>query len=374
MIPTDSPTSTQEPSPGRALRRLFLTLFLRGRSARGLQRKGAPTSVGGKLAWTLFFYAAFGLVALLFAGQPIFSLAIYLHAMTFIFLGMFVTSSSGEILFNKDEADILLHRPIAPRTLLWAKVWMLVEVSLWLAVAFNLAGFFVGLGASDGDWRFPFVHALSIVMEAVFCTGCVVLMYQLCLRMFGRERLEGFITTAQVIVSIAAVLSGQVLPRLMMNVNVLGRLREPSPWIRVLPPAWFAGIDDALAGSMSGSSWLLAALAVSATAGISWLAFNKLAQDYETGLQKLGECASAAAPKRASRRWLDTLVGMPPLSWWLRDPVTRASFLLVMAYLVRDRDVKLRLYPALAPLVLMPFIFMLQDLGMPVPHSPPVST
>jgi hypothetical protein len=49
------------------------------------------------------------------------------------------------------------------------------------------------------------------------------------------------------------------------------------------------------------------------------------------------------------------------MRWWLREPVTRASFLLVAHYLVRDRDVKLRIYPGLAPMLVMPLIFLLQD-------------
>ncbi len=363
--PETAPTSPEESQrlPRRALRNLFLTLFLRGRSSRGLQKQKAPKSIGTKLALTLVFYVFFGLFALIFIRQPVFSLAVYLHAMTFIFLGMFVASSSGEVLFNKEEADILLHRPIEPKTLLWAKIRVLVEVSLWLAFAFNLVGFFVGLGASNGDWRFPVVHVFSLTLEAVFCTGCVVLIYQLCLRWFGRERLDGFMTMAQVAVSIAMVLSGQILPRLMFRLNSIGVLKESSGWIGLLPPAWFAGIDDALAGSMAASSWRLALAAVLATGLVLWLAFGKLAHDYETGLQRLGEGAARRANKRASRRWIDILVGLPPLKWWLRDPVTRASFLLTAAYLARDRDVKLRVYPAMAPLLILPIVFMMQGRG-----------
>ena len=96
-------------------------------------------------------------MALLFLQQPVFALAVYLHAMTFVFLGMFVASSAGEMLFNKEEADILLHRPVTPRAMLWAKIRVLVEVSLWLAGAFNLVGLFVGFAAA-GNWRFPIVH------------------------------------------------------------------------------------------------------------------------------------------------------------------------------------------------------------------------
>src|SRR5258706_4762606 len=115
--------------------------------------------------------------------------------MTLVFLGMFVASSAGEVLFNKEESDILLHRPVTPKALLWAKIGVLVQISLWLAGAFNFAGFFVGAAISERGWLFPVAHALSTTLEALLCTGSVVLTYQLCLRWFGRERLEGLMTT-----------------------------------------------------------------------------------------------------------------------------------------------------------------------------------
>ncbi len=194
--------------------------------------------------------------------QHVFALAVYLHAMTFMFLGMFVASSAGEILFNKEEADILLHRPIDPRTMLWSKIRVLVEVSLWLAAAFNLAGLFAGIACPDGGWRWPLAHAVSTVLEALFCAGCVVLMYQLCLRWFGRERLDGLMTMVQVIVSVGFVLSGQIVPRIVFRFGKILTPNESSWWIGLLPPAWFAGFDDALAGSGAVLSWVLAGIGV----------------------------------------------------------------------------------------------------------------
>ena len=82
--------------------------------------------------------------ALAFRDKPVFALSVYLHSLTFVLLGMFVASSAGEVLFNNEEADILLHRPIEPRTLLWAKIGVLIEVSLWIAAALNAVGLLVG--------------------------------------------------------------------------------------------------------------------------------------------------------------------------------------------------------------------------------------
>src|ERR1043165_7384019 len=198
-------------SPANTLRRLFLTLFLRGRGARGLQKQIAPKSVGQKLFWSLALYALLGMLAFGFINKPVFALSVYLHSMTFVFLGMFIASSAGEILFNKEEADILLQRPIRPQDLLGAKIRVLVEVSLWLAGAFNLVGF--AIGVTSGGWGFVPAHMVATVLEALFCVGFVVMAYELCLRWFGRERLDGFMTTAQVLISVGAVMAGQILPR-----------------------------------------------------------------------------------------------------------------------------------------------------------------
>jgi ABC-2 type transport system permease protein len=351
------------PAPEAAhevLRRLFLTLFLRGRSSRGLQKSSAPRSVGSKLALTLAVHAAVGLAAVAFWGKSILALSVFLHATTFVFLGLFVAASCGEMLFNDLEADILLHRPISARALLRAKVRVLVEVSLWLSVALNLASFVVGATMPGGSWLFPVAHALSMTLEALFCTGCVVVVYQLCLRWFGRERLDGLMTTAQVIVAICTILAGQLVPQLLRLFAGRLDLALDTWWLALLPPLWFAAFDDALAGANGASSWALAGIGLVATAGVLAAAFGKLSSDYQRGLQSLNETRTLSRQAQPARRWLDHLAALPPLSWWLRDSVSRASFLLTAAYLIRDRDVKLRVYPSLAPMLVMPIVFLLR--------------
>ena len=338
-------------------------LFLRGRGSRGLRKERAPKSLQSKLALTLFIYAAFGCLVFSLYGRPILALSIYLHAMTIVFLGMFIGSSAGEILFNKEEADILLHRPITPRALLAAKISVMLKVSFWIAGAFNLAGFIVGVLAPDGGWLFPIAHLISTATQALFCTGAVVLAYQLCLRWFGRERLEGLITTVQVFVAIGVVLGGQLAPQLIVRFGGNIDLSSHGWWIALLPPAWFAAFDDAVAGTKAVNSWILAGVGLVATTLVTWLAFGILARDYQTGLQVLLESSGPKPRQGKRRRWLSSLVNSPLLSWWLRDSVSRAAFLLTAAYLFRDRDVKLRIYPGVAPMLVMPAIFLMSGSG-----------
>lgn len=363
IVPGPPPVHFKAAPQQATLRRLFLTVFLRGQSLRMQSKQVAPQTVAGKLALILIVYGLMGATTVFLIGQPVIVLSITLHAMTFLLLGMFIASAAGEVLFNKEEAEILMHRPVTSQILLRAKARVLVEVSLYLAAAINFVGLFVGLFTSNRGWLFPLAHVISTTEEALFCIGVVVLAYELCLRWAGRERLEGLMTTMQVLVIVSVTVGSQILPRLIVWHGLGARVNFDAWWIRLLPPAWFASLDDALSGTSRGMSWALAALGLASTALVVWLAFGKMASVYGEGWQAVSESASAKPRERSQYRTLRAVSQAPPLRWFLRDSVARASFQLVSAYLLRDRDTKLRVYPAIAPTVMMPAVLLLSNRG-----------
>ena len=132
------------PAPPRArtLRRLFLTLFLRGRSSRGFKLQDRAEIRRPKAgARAVYLRAVRTACAIAFMHQPVFALAIYLHAydvrvprhVRFVFRRRSAVQQGGGG-----------HPPAparsAPKDLLWAKIRVLVEMSLWLAGALNLVG------------------------------------------------------------------------------------------------------------------------------------------------------------------------------------------------------------------------------------------
>lgn len=350
----------QLPPASKLLQKLYLTLFLRGRSSRGLKKDEAPKSVASKLKGTLAIYLLSGLLALTFIGQPPFLLSLYLHGMTLLFLGMFVATTAGEILFNKDESEILLHRPVDPKTLLWAKVAVLLKISLWMACAFNLVGLFVGTMGDGGTWVFIPAHLLSTGISAIFCAGGVVLLYQICLRWFGQERLDSLMTMTQVVLMIVLVAGSQMVPHIMRGMKDSASGFVGEWWIFLLPPAWFASIDQVLSGTAGRPIWGMALLGVGVTITVVLLAFGRMARFYHEGLQSMNESRPSKPRKIAKRRLIERLADLPPFSWMLRDPITRATFGLTVAYMLRDRDTKLRLYPGMAPIIMMPAVFLFQ--------------
>jgi ABC-2 type transport system permease protein len=338
------------------LSRLFFTLFLRGRSLGGIKASVGLTKRFG-LILACYFMVGFTALGLMRVG--VLATSLVLNSMSFFFTGVFLAGSSGEILFNRDEAEILLHRPVPPGSLLGAKVRVMALLALALMTAFNLPALVGGLFLLPHGVRFLVSHTVSMVLMALFTTGGIVLAYQLCLAWFGRARLEAFMTASQVLAGIAAMFLGQV-PRLFSATGFQQALTlDGRNLLLVLfPPTWFAGLDAWAAEPGTHLGWLLTLLAVGGTAVILRLALVRLAGVYQESLLILNE--RAGNPVQGRSGFVVRLASLPPLSWLLRDPVTREAFLLTLRYAARDRDLKLRLYPGLAPFLLLPFLFIFQ--------------
>jgi len=346
------------PPPDKVLRALFWKLLFRGRVAQQMGARKTKRQIG--LGVTLLLYALVGFLPAMFAFKAdSFAFASVLHGFTFMFASLTLASNAGTMLFMKEEAEILLHRPVTPQQMLRAKCGVLAGFALLLALALNLAGIIAGLWTKGATWRFIPAHLLSLALLMLFSAASIILVYNACLKWFGRERFDNLLATLQSLLAILMILSGQLMPRLM-QLDTLRHLDQAGGWLLALPPMWFGALDALLGGSTLNPAtlWLPAALGVLATAVTCWLALEKLGAAYGQGLMNLNESAGTAKDSTRPRgRWLAALVQTPPLRWWLRDPVERHAFKLTTAYLVRDREVKLRLYPGLAPLLIMP-LFM----------------
>ncbi len=343
-----------------ALYQLFNDLFWRGRQTSGNRktsaatitiRKGGPLLVFGLLGFTILIFTGRSLPPLIFATL--------VHAMTFVMVGMTLSASCSTLLFNDQESDILLHRPVPVAFILRAKVRVLLTQAWLLAVALNGVALCLGMSRDGGSWRYLPVHLFTLGLEALFVVSAEVLAFHLCLRLFGRERLNSLITASQVVIAMTAMLGGQLVPRLISQSDV-GNWTT-SPWLRALPPAWFGALDTMVVSLSPAPELLLgSALAIGVTALLAWLAFSRLAGSYEEVAVTLNEhTASPGRSNARGQRWTERLTQWPGLRWWLRDPVERAAFLLAAAQLTRARDVKLRVYPQVAQFAVYPLIFLI---------------
>jgi len=345
------------PSNEKVLRRLFLLLFSRGRSSRGLDLKKLRASKGRRALGLFAAFALFGFPSFIAYGHPVAYLAVMQHAMTFLFIGSYVVTVASATMFNADEADVLLHRPVTSEQLIRAKTTVLAIVSVRSALIMNSIGLVLGFFAPDDHKLFWLVHAFSSAESGIFCAAAVVLAYQVCLRKVGREKLERVMTTFQVLIAVFFTMGAQIFPRLMMR-NGGWESALASPWMKLLPPFWFAALDDAVDGSRDPANWGLAVFGIAATVAVSWLAVVRFSKSYDTGMQALSEETKSQVAKPISKSVAVWMKGRAPWKWFLRDSAAAAAFVLVGTYMTRDRDVKLRLYPSLAPSLTLPIVML----------------
>ncbi|RBP46154.1 hypothetical protein DES53_102540 [Roseimicrobium gellanilyticum] len=353
----DSPAKVL--STEAVLRRLFWKLLFRGRAAQHAASHQARKHMG--LGISMLLFGVFGAVpAVLAPTLETFTFASVLHAWTLMFASLTLAANAGTMLFMKEEAEILLHRPVTPRQLLRAKIAVLVCFALLLALSLNAIGMVAGLWSKGATYAFIPAHFVSTVLLMVFCSACIVLVYNLCLKWMGRERLDNVLAGLQSLLAVVMVVGAQILPR-ALGMKDLTSIEAFSPWALALPPVWFGALDSVVSGSGASPRLLIAAgTGLAATALVSWFAFGVLGSAYGKGLMALNEMANpveSATQPRGKR--LKQLLNLPLLRWWLRDTTEKQAFMLTTAYMFRDREMKLRLYPGIAPLLVMPFIMVL---------------
>jgi hypothetical protein len=192
----------------------------------------------------------------------------------------------------------------------------------------------------------------------VFCAAAVVCTYGLVIRLFDREKFDNFAAWSQVAMSIMFICGYQIVPRLLRRLE--GLSFEPyTRYLFPLPPAWFAGMNSWAAGTPPVVGALpLAGFGLVVTVALAYVAIGRLAPSYGEGLTRLSETQGRARkPARVRRR--PAVTRNPILRWWLRDPIEWWAFRLAAAYMRRDRDIKLRLYPSLSVFLVFPLIGLL---------------
>lgn len=335
-----------------ALRRLFLMLVLRGPTAEGLTPGAPPRSVAGMLTVEGLIYGVCGTTAFYFLWRSNLSLALYLHAATLVLVGGYAFHAAGNMLADRREASVLCFRPVSLRAVIWAKTTVLAEVALVMAGAFNLVG--LGMFTVRGRAGLAAAHAVATVINVMFCLGCALLYHEGRVLWRARRWSRGIGVLALAGVAAVVVYGAQV------GWLRLGHLLVHGPARFLFPPAWFAGLDEALRGG-AGNAWALGAWGAAVTLAVLWLALTVVTvrrRDWSAAFTGSGD----GEPRRASRllAWSRRL---QIAGRGLREPGARASFTLTALYLGRSREVRMRLLSGLSPIYAMPVLLLLPNYG-----------
>ena len=199
------------------------------------------------------------------------------------------------------------------------------------------------------------VFTLVSIVIVVVCLHLAGVIYYLLLKVFSGEKLKDILSGFQIFMTIAIILSYQIVPRVVSIAGFSKGQITFSPVYFLLPSAWFSAILESLFGA--GGEWyiyVLAGITVPAVILLEVLYKKKVMPEFEGELDKLTETAKENKSLSPFSKLMCKLVS--------KDEQENAFMKLVLIQVSRNRDMKLKLYPQLANVFILPIIMVLPQI------------
>ena len=329
----------------RALLRIHLLLDFRS------SRIGGSSSRKQSFVLNLIFYVIIGLFVGL-SGLRLFDLfgfAFLTLTVSMVLTAMAIIIEFNEIIINPEDAEILGHRPIDTRTYFWVKMANLLFYVTSFGLAINLSPAFIGLAFPEASGLFPLLYLIVSWLANVATAFGMILLYSVLVRWLNYERLKDILAYVQVVFTFIVFVGYQFLMRLIPEMH---KTQLNGVWYFFVPSAWYAEALILPFDSQMLRLWFLAALALISFVGLAYFASRNLSLGYAELIYKLSQSARIRETGREEAS--KSFRGFSLRRWLLRNPVERVGYELVSRYIRRNRNMRMRVFPAFAmPLAVM---------------------
>ena len=223
---------------------------------------------------------------------------------------------------DRRDVRVLGVLPIPTRHFVLARLASLGRVLVLFAtplcllqsVVFGLT--VTGFGAPISRIHGIAAHFVTVAIACAFVFAALITAQCLLLLLFGRRAAQAASVTFQVLFAVGLVQLLFFLPELGRILRAGGASHEELSTLAALPPTWFFGLYEQLAGTARANSATLARLAVGLTIGAATTAVGLYAASYDRlsqrALEGAAPRASAPAFRPAGRnRWLPGVRNRP---------------------------------------------------------------
>ncbi|MDI2588484.1 hypothetical protein OR571_15520 [Psychrobacillus sp. NEAU-3TGS] len=334
---------------------LQLKLTMDGRRMPTVFNGSRVKKEGNQFKKSLWMYGFYGLLLLtpflFFGDQFIFFMSILFSVLMFIVMTSMVSDFSAVLLDIRDKS-ILHSKPISPRTLNAAKV---VHILIYM---FMLTGSFVVIPLIVSIFKHGIVFAIIFLLDIILISCLIVVLtafvYLFILRFFSGEKLKDMINYVQIILSIAIMVSYQLVARVFEIVN-FDIAYTFAWWHFFLPPLWYSATFELILNSnFSNPIIIFSGLAILGPI-VSILLYIRLMPAFERNLAKL-----LSDSKRNRKKWL----GLH--RFWARvlcrSKEERTFYLFASLMMKQERELKLKVYPQIGFALIIPFVFIYNNL------------
>ena len=310
---------------------------------------------------SLWIYVLLGLILIPFIiieNNYLFGMSMAYGIIIFMVMTTLISEFSSVLLDVRDRT-ILLTKPISTKTVNAARVmhvliyltYLTIAITgIPLIVAFIKQGFFFGIITIVEIWL---INIFVVVLTALF--------YIFILRFFDGEKLKDLINYVQIGLSLALMVGYQFLVRSFELVD-LNFAFNFEWWSIFLFPMWFAAPYELLLnGNRSGLTIFFSTLSVVVPFISIWL-YIKLIPTFERNLEKL--LSTSKSKKEKKNRLKDFL-----LSLICSTNEERAFYRFASLMMKQEREFKLKVYPSLGFGLVLPFIFLFNNINQESDYS-----
>ena len=310
---------------------------------------------GSRLRTTFLWNTLFGAVLGLLLLIPTSIVTTFTMFMTVQLLTSFlaILTSYSSLILDPRDRTVFAARGVNDRTLSFAR---LLNICFYLGMTLLAMG---GPGIVISGFHYGPIVAIggfiALIFSGVLSLMLALFVYLLILRFFDGERLRNMLNLVQILLMIGIYVGGQLPNLLPQSMSIFGAsISDQFSWLFIPAfPAWFAGLPMLFAGQVTALSLMLASLSVVIPIAMT-LTFLHFSGVFEVYLEKLNQ--GNARPRK--------------LGWWfrgLRALMTRPGeertyFTLGWRILGSERDYKLRVYPQLAYGLVLPLVFIGNEL------------
>ncbi len=286
-----------------------------------------------------------------------------LMGITLVMMSLTMISDFSNVILDVREKVVLHTKPIDPKTISTAKVLHILNYMIMYTMVLMLPSLVV-LTIKHGLYVLPLM-LLGLVFVDFIVVFITSILYVIILKTFDGEKLKDIINFFQIALAILMMLGYQLFNNTIAFSN-MNLVIVPKWYHLFMPPMWYAS------WFMADNSLLLIILKVTGFIVpiiLFWFYIRVLSKRFETYLSKLEESGERINIDKVNkkRKRLEKISEMIT-----RSKHEKASFVLSIIILSKDRKLKVMMLPSMALGACLPLIFafrmILSDITLSSEH------
>jgi ABC-2 type transport system permease protein len=302
-----------------------------------------------------FFGFFLGFIILIFPNV-LMSMSVF-NGILMVITTMIFVSDFSSVLLDTTDNFILLPRPVNGRTLFAART---THIFLYLmSITYAIAATSIVVTAFKFGLLSSLIYFLIIPFNTLFTVILSSLFYLLIIRFSSEEKLKDIINGFQILMMIVLVGFTQIMPH-FSKMDTAFDYDFELKWSHVLmPPMWFAGAIDTLSNFKFDKIHLILTSLCVFIPLIGLFLINKFFSNFFSSKLSSFSNDSPSFTKKSSATTTPSVfkpsrgIAYQLAKFFTRKGEERSAFYLVWHLVLRDRKLKLKLYPQLAYLGVM---------------------